>query len=121
MVSYSEFLAAALSQRFHQDEKRIRDAFERLDVDKSGYVTQENLRQVLGDDMDSVGGESGLKDMIAEVDTKGDGRLDWHEFLAAVRSEGTQKVEEVLGEPNAVAIRMRVRREKLANGHAAAA
>ena len=33
-------------------QRRLHEAFDRLDVDKSGYITKENLRDIMGTDYD---------------------------------------------------------------------
>jgi calcium-dependent protein kinase len=48
-LSYTEFLAAALSSKIYRDENRLREAFRRLDVDGSGSITAENLQSIMGD------------------------------------------------------------------------
>jgi calcium-dependent protein kinase len=70
-LSYTEFLAASLSRRLWLTRERIRDAFRRLDVDKSGYITRDNLKSLLGDDWTPEKADQ----MMAEADEKGDGRI----------------------------------------------
>ena len=54
VIKYHEFLAGALDERVFLDERRIVDAFHRLDVDRSGTLSKENLRVFLGDVGDEV-------------------------------------------------------------------
>lgn len=70
-ISYTEFLAASLSRRLWLSRERIKDAFQRLDVDGKGYITKENLRDLLGDDwtLERAG------TMMNEADTKKDGKI----------------------------------------------
>lgn len=55
----------------------------RLDVDDSGYISVENLKEILGDDFSPEKAD----EMIREADRKGDGRVDYQEFLALFRNE----------------------------------
>lgn len=98
-ISYSEFLAAALSKKVYMDEARIREAFRRMDVDGTGIITRENLRVILGDDYTPEKAD----EMIREADIKGNGVIDFEEFLAVIRSEGTSLVRNVAGAPTMVA------------------
>jgi len=82
-ISYSEFLAATLSKRFYMREGRIRAAFQKLDIDNSGYITAENLKDMLGDDFTP----KRVQEMIAEADIGGDGRIDYQEFLGLFREQ----------------------------------
>jgi calcium-dependent protein kinase len=43
-ISYTEFLAASLNRRLWLSRERIRDAFQRLDVEGTGYITRDNLK-----------------------------------------------------------------------------
>lgn len=70
-ISYTEFLAASLSRRLWLGRERIRDAFQRMDVEGKGYITQEDLKQLLGDDWSP----EKVATMFREADTKGDGRI----------------------------------------------
>ena len=82
-ISYSEFLAATLSKRFYMREGRIRAAFQKLDIDNSGYITADNLKDMLGDDFTP----KRVQEMIAEADIGGDGRIDYQEFLGLFREQ----------------------------------
>ena len=66
-ISYTEFLAASLSRRLWHSRERIRDAFQRLDVDGTGFITQANLKELLGDDWTPDKAAA----MMREADTKG--------------------------------------------------
>lgn len=43
-ISYTEFLAATISRRLWLSRERIMDAFQRLDVEGTGFITRENLK-----------------------------------------------------------------------------
>lgn len=70
-ISYTEFLAATISRRLWLSRERIKDAFQRLDVDGTGFITRENLKELLGDDWTPEKAEN----MMSEVDAKNDGRI----------------------------------------------
>mmetsp|Transcript_51788 Transcript_51788/g.152619 ORF Transcript_51788/g.152619 Transcript_51788/m.152619 type:complete len:543 (-) Transcript_51788:97-1725(-) len=77
-IHYSDFLAAMLSTRIALHSDLIRAAFQKFDEDSSGYITLENLRQVVGD---SFEGEQ-VEVLIKEADLLQDGRISYPEFVA---------------------------------------
>lgn len=46
-IHYSDFLAAVVSMRIAIHADLLMDVFRRFDVDRSGYITEENLKEVL--------------------------------------------------------------------------
>jgi calcium-dependent protein kinase len=77
-VSYSEFLAATIEAHGSIEEERIAEAFDRLDDDDTGYVTVENLRSFLGDEIS----DDFIDEIIDEVDIVRDHRISYEEFLS---------------------------------------
>jgi len=77
-IHYSDFLAAMATTRIEVDDAALSDAFRRFDADCSGFITVENLRDVLGDQV-------GLEAFIKEADQNHDGRLSFAEFSAYLR------------------------------------
>lgn len=79
-ISYSEFervMAAQLNRNYTTNE--LRSAFEHFDVDNSGYITAENLQEVLT----NMGREFSIEDiekMIKTVDEDGNGKISFEEF-----------------------------------------
>jgi Ca2+-binding EF-hand superfamily protein len=49
VINYTEFLAAAIETQGIIEEYRLAEAFELLDTDNKGYISRDNLRQILGD------------------------------------------------------------------------
>ena len=47
-ISYSEFLAAALDREVYTQGTHACEAFRRFDVDTTGHITPEDLKEVLG-------------------------------------------------------------------------
>jgi calcium-dependent protein kinase len=76
-IHYSEFLAASLQSRFLLQEKILRDAFNKFDLDNSGHISAENLRTVFGDQYNGTS----VEDIIKEVDWKHNGTIDYEEFV----------------------------------------
>ena len=75
-IYYLEFLAATLGQREPISENRLADAFDRLDVDNTGYITRGNLHKFLGDEYS----DRHLERILAEGDSNGDGKISFKEF-----------------------------------------
>eukprot|EP00935_MAST-01C_sp_MAST-1C-sp1_P000115 g115.t1 len=66
-------------------EQRYQEAFMRVDADKSGSISPDELRtmmQDLGEEMDD--GE--LQEIIDEADIDGDGHIDYKEFLQLMKA-----------------------------------
>ncbi|XP_037974504.2 neo-calmodulin [Plutella xylostella] len=91
-VSFEEFVSI-LSKSMHgagsgptsaeQEERELRDAFRVFDKHNRGYICASDLRavlQCLGEDLS----EEEIEDMIKEVDSDGDGRIDFLEFVRAL-------------------------------------
>jgi serine/threonine protein kinase/Ca2+-binding EF-hand superfamily protein len=76
VMSYSEFLAAAMSRSVALSEPRLREAFNRLDGGGTGFITVSALRGLLGD----LYSDEELAAMIREVDSDSDGRLSFEDF-----------------------------------------
>mmetsp|Transcript_27821 Transcript_27821/g.60808 ORF Transcript_27821/g.60808 Transcript_27821/m.60808 type:complete len:553 (+) Transcript_27821:21-1679(+) len=82
-IHYSDFLAAMLSKRIALHSDMLRRAFKRFDKDNSGYITAENLRQVLGSNFMGEEAEA----LIKEADALKDGRISYEEFVAYLSGE----------------------------------
>ena len=77
------------------------EAFDRLDTDDSGFITEQNLRDMLGDEFP----ESEIDAIIKESDLTQDGKVSYMEFLAQWQDhKETRRQEMVLDISN---LRMR--------------
>mmetsp|Transcript_40073 Transcript_40073/g.115561 ORF Transcript_40073/g.115561 Transcript_40073/m.115561 type:complete len:589 (+) Transcript_40073:61-1827(+) len=77
-IDYSEFLAAALQGRVKVHEDVLRRTFHRFDQTESGVITAVDLRQILGDHFEGVD----VTELFREADTRGDGSINYDDFLA---------------------------------------
>merc|ERR1712107_202974 len=82
-VNYTDFLAAMLTFRIGMQPDLIDQAFDRFDVDNSGYITPENLKAMLT--VRLVG--TTVEEMIAEADFAHDGRISREEFKRYINGE----------------------------------
>jgi len=80
-IHYSDFLAAMLNTRIAMHDDLLRSAFRRFDTDSSGFITVDNLRQVLGDTFE---GEQ-VETLLSEADMLKDNRISYAEFVAYLR------------------------------------
>eukprot|EP00747_Dinoflagellata_sp_TGD_P080653 gnl/TRDRNA2_/TRDRNA2_160988_c1_seq1.p1 gnl/TRDRNA2_/TRDRNA2_160988_c1~~gnl/TRDRNA2_/TRDRNA2_160988_c1_seq1.p1 ORF type:complete len:566 (+),score=162.35 gnl/TRDRNA2_/TRDRNA2_160988_c1_seq1:76-1773(+) len=83
-IHYSDFLAAMLSSRIAVHDDLLKKTFKRFDTDNSGYITKENLKDILGEAFTEAEAEQLLK----EADANGDGQLSYQEFIAYCRGGG---------------------------------
>jgi calcium-dependent protein kinase len=93
MIDYTEFIAASMSQRDFLQEEVCWKAFRVFDKDGNGFISPQELEEVLGRDegVDMEGQFNRTKDEIAsivkECDTDGDGNISFEEFLAMMKKE----------------------------------
>eukprot|EP00927_Polykrikos_kofoidii_P039220 TRINITY_DN3364_c0_g2_i1.p1 TRINITY_DN3364_c0_g2~~TRINITY_DN3364_c0_g2_i1.p1 ORF type:complete len:537 (+),score=73.17 TRINITY_DN3364_c0_g2_i1:132-1742(+) len=80
-IHYSDFLAAMVSTRIDLHDELLRSAFNKFDVDGSGYITLDDLKEVLGENFE---GEE-MDKLLAEADVLEDGRISYAEFVAYLR------------------------------------
>merc|ERR1712039_663602 len=83
-IDYTEFLAATLDKRVYMKEDVCWSAFRVFDRNGDGKISQDELKAVLGDDQveDVAGGKEKIAEMMKELDTSGDGMIDFQEFMA---------------------------------------
>lgn len=82
LIDYSEFLTACLHSRKNMNLGLLKTAFMHFDQDKSGHITADELRAVLGGEEHLTSlSPSEIDAMIQEADINKDGVVDYMEFL----------------------------------------
>ncbi|CAL5442636.1 unnamed protein product [Camellia sinensis] len=89
-IDYIEFITATMHMNRMEREDHLYTAFEYFDKDKSGYITIEELEHALK--KYNMGDEKTIKDIITEVDTDHDGRINYDEFVAMMRKGNPELV-----------------------------
>ncbi|XP_008792394.2 calcium-dependent protein kinase 1 [Phoenix dactylifera] len=84
-IDYIEFITATMHMNRVEKEDHLYKAFEYFDKDKSGYITVEELEQALR--KYNMGDDKTIKEIIAEVDTDHDGKINYEEFAAMMRKD----------------------------------
>eukprot|EP00829_Urostomides_striatus_P012444 TRINITY_DN3272_c0_g1_i7.p1 TRINITY_DN3272_c0_g1~~TRINITY_DN3272_c0_g1_i7.p1 ORF type:complete len:339 (+),score=95.15 TRINITY_DN3272_c0_g1_i7:619-1635(+) len=75
---YSEFLAAASNTKKLLSKQNVKEAFDMFDLDKSGSITTEEVKKILGAKKNIS--EETWKEMVKELDPNGDGQISYEEF-----------------------------------------
>ncbi|KAI5084133.1 hypothetical protein GOP47_0000302 [Adiantum capillus-veneris] len=82
-IDYMEFISATMHISKVDKENHLHEAFNYFDKDRSGFITMDELKVAL--EKYNMGDEKTITDIITEVDTNKDGRIDYVEFQAMMR------------------------------------
>nr|KJB58044.1 hypothetical protein B456_009G191500 [Gossypium raimondii] len=86
-IDYIEFVTATMNRHRLDREDNIRKAFNFFDKDSNGFITRDELRQAMT--QYGMGDEATIDEVIEDVDTDKDGRINYEEFVAMMK-RGTQ-------------------------------
>jgi len=85
VIDYTEFIAATLDRKVYIEENVCWAAFRVFDRDGSGKISKEEIAHVLGDGDVRAVGMKDLAEVMQEIDTDGDGEIDFQEFMVMMR------------------------------------
>jgi calcium-dependent protein kinase len=74
-LSYDELLMTTLNRKLKDKEERLWNVFCKLDLNGDGFLTLQEIESATRDTVDNI------KEMIAEVDADGDGKVNYDEFV----------------------------------------
>ncbi|XP_060188252.1 calcium-dependent protein kinase 21-like [Lycium barbarum] len=87
-IDYIEFITATMHRHRLERDEHLFKAFQHFDKDHSGFITRDELENAMKEY--GMGDEATIKEIITEVDTDNDGRINYEEFCAMMRSGTTQ-------------------------------
>merc|ERR1712139_680142 len=91
VIDYTEFLAATLDRRVYMKEDVCWSAFRVFDRNGDGKISQDELKQVLGDgSVENVVGAEAVAKLLKDVDANGDGVVDFQEFMQMMKQAGEE-------------------------------
>ncbi|KAI5068048.1 hypothetical protein GOP47_0017043 [Adiantum capillus-veneris] len=82
-IDYTEFITATMHMNKVDKEEHLFSAFQYFDKDRSGFITRDELRDALT--KHNMGDAMTISEIIAEVDSDQDGRINYDEFVAMMR------------------------------------
>ncbi|KAG8386125.1 hypothetical protein BUALT_Bualt03G0116500 [Buddleja alternifolia] len=91
-IDYIEFITATMHRHRLEREENLYKAFQYFDKDSSGFITRDELETAMKEY--GMGDPSTIKEIIAEVDSDNDGRINYEEFCTMMRT-GTQQQEKL--------------------------
>ena len=80
-IHWHEFIAATLN-KCEYDDRNLKLAFDRLDFDHQGFITKENLMDIIGSDSS----EAEIQSMFGEVTTGS--RITYEDFCKIMKNNG---------------------------------
>lgn len=83
-IDYIEFISATMHRHRLERDDHLYKAFQYFDKDSSGYITRDELEAAMKEY--GMGDEASIKEIISEVDTDNDGRINYEEFSTMMRS-----------------------------------
>ncbi|XP_027184466.1 calcium-dependent protein kinase-like [Coffea eugenioides] len=83
-IDYIEFITATMHRHRLERDEHLYKAFQHFDTDHSGFITRDELESAMMEY--GMGDEATIKEIISEVDTDNDGRINYEEFCAMMRS-----------------------------------
>ncbi|CAK8989836.1 unnamed protein product [Durusdinium trenchii] len=94
VIDYTEFLAATLDRQQYMKEDVCWAAFRVFDRNGDGHISTQELKQVLqSSEVEDALGLKAIADLMVEVDSNGDGMIDFEEFMAMMRGSGEKRGE----------------------------
>ncbi|XP_077220002.1 calcium-dependent protein kinase 29 [Tasmannia lanceolata] len=93
-IDYIEFISATMHRHRLEKEENLFKAFQFFDKDGSGFITRDELRQAMTEY--GMGDDATINEVINDVDTDNDGRINYDEFVAMM-TRGTQDPRETKG------------------------
>ncbi|CAI9756599.1 unnamed protein product [Fraxinus pennsylvanica] len=90
-IDYIEFITATMHRHKLERDEHLYKAFQYFDKDNSGYITIDELETAMKEY--GMGDEATIKEIISEVDTDNDGRINYEEFCQMMRSGTTQQAK----------------------------
>uniref|UniRef100_A0ACD5UM04 Uncharacterized protein n=3 Tax=Avena sativa TaxID=4498 RepID=A0ACD5UM04_AVESA len=91
-IDYVEFITATMHRHKLERDEHLFKAFQYFDKDNSGFITRDELETALIEH--EMGDADTIKDIISEVDTDNDGRINYEEFCTMMRG-GLQQQQPV--------------------------
>ncbi|MCQ2816332.1 MAG: protein kinase [archaeon] len=79
-ISIEEFLRATVDHSTLVSENNLKYAFDSFDRDHSGYLSPDEVREVLGINENNENTKKIIEEIIKEVDLNGDGQINFEEF-----------------------------------------
>jgi calcium-dependent protein kinase len=86
-IDYTEFLAGCMKSKIYLREDYLKMTFAYFDKDKSGFITREELRNVLKSEDGFNIPDKEIEKLIKEVDFNQDEKIDYTEFLAMMKRD----------------------------------
>ncbi|KAJ8618203.1 hypothetical protein MRB53_014389 [Persea americana] len=77
-IDYIEFVTATMHRHRLEREENLFKAFQFFDKDHSGFITRDELKQAMTEY--GMGDEATINEIINDVDTDNDGRINYEEF-----------------------------------------
>jgi calcium-dependent protein kinase len=93
VIDYTEFLAATLEARGQVEVDYIAKAFDRFDIDSSGYISRENLYALLQKSRSKDFDESIITEIFGNDEKK---QISYKEFLSLFQDEQFGRVEKAV-------------------------
>ena len=77
-IDFNEFITAAVEQFSYFREEELLETFRVIDLDGSGKLSKQEIKQVMK--KDNVSDET-VEKLVKEFDLNSDGEIDYNEFL----------------------------------------
>ena len=81
MINFSEFLTATVTKDLYLLSDKLNEAFKAFDRDGSGFITLDELMNVIGGEESFEMDRKAWDKVIGEVDFDGDGKINFEEFV----------------------------------------